>query len=373
MKHTLLITSVGSLVGQNIFDTLNGRRHSFHVIGLNTNENNPVIFRCDHVIKCPPADTPGFDSYLSSVIDQTQPDFVLPGRDADVGILAEIRRRRPELSGKLPVGTPELAGMMDDKSSSAAFASAHGLPFARTVDSREKNISVICASLGQLGYPMVAKPRNGFGSHGVKYILTEAQALQLLNRYPGLYVFQTLIDPPLGFHEYCEAYLRDLQAGIPAFFQLPDDRQYAGQCMISNDGSIGPVFCSRSLMVLGRCERSEAVDHSGMKKTIQDYASVLAESGWKGPLNVQGRMGPEGFTAIELNGRFSGSTSARSWMGYDEIRELYLAFRREDIGRIDHRPTYPMGPVHRVFTDMPLMNTDMEKLRTTGQWHINEH
>jgi hypothetical protein len=367
-KYTLLITSAGSLVGQNIFDTIDGRREKFHVSGLNTVTDNPVMFRSDELFLCPPTKSAEYLPFLTSIIERIQPDFVLPGRDADVGVLARLKMARKDLADMIPVGTPELADMMDDKAASARFAEDHGLPFAETMDSFGKNPQEIGMGLEKIGYPMIAKPRNGFGSNGVKYIEDEQQAVRLSGMYPDLYVFQSLIDPPAGFQAYLDQYKRDIEAGIPAFFQLPDDRQYAGQCMIGTKGNISDIFCSKSYMLLGRCERLDVIDHAQMKEIVRQYASTMASAGWVGPFNLQGRMGPNGFTPIEMNGRFTGGTSSRSWMGFDEIRLLYLAFKGIDIGTMDARPARPMGPVHRVFTDMPIKNTDMADLSKTGHW-----
>ena len=367
-KYTLLITSAGSLVGQNIFDTIDGRREKFHITGLNTVIDNPVMFRSDEIFLCPPTKSAEYLPLLTSIIERIQPDFVLPGRDADVGVLAQLKMARKDLADKIPVGTPELADMMDDKAASARFAVANGLPFAQTVDSFGKNPQEIGMALKNIGYPMIAKPRNGFGSNGVKYIEDEQQAVRLSRLYPDLYVFQSLIDPPAGFHAYLDQYKRDIEAGIPAFFQLPDDRQYAGQCMIGPEGNISDIICTKAYMVLGRCERSEAINHAHMEETVRQYASTMAAAGWVGPFNLQGRMGPNGFTPIEMNGRFTGGTSSRSWMGFDEIRLLYLAFKGIDIGPMDDRPAHPMGPIHRVFTNMPITDAAMDELNNTGHW-----
>ena len=366
--HRLIITSVGSLVGENIFDTIEGRRNDFFIIGLNTIANNPVVYRCDEALISPPSNSESFPEFLISMIDRFKPDFVLPGRDADVGVLAGIRQRRPDLSSLFPVGSGVAAEIMNDKLASAQFAEKMGLPFAPTIDAANQDTKAFTTQLSRLGYPLIAKPRSGSGSIGVKYILNEGQAIQLTRLYPDAYVFQPLINPPQGFESHCDLYLRDVDAGVPAFFHLPDDSQYAGQCMIDPEGRVGEIFCGRSLMVLGRCERAEKIDDPGMTEVVRSFASAFADIGWIGPFNIQGRMGANGFIAIEMNGRFSGSTSARSWMGYDEIRALYLAFRGFDIGHNTTRPIHSEGPVHRILSDMPLRDSNMATLSSTGYW-----
>lgn len=367
-KYSLLITSMGSLVGQNIIEMLQGRRDAFYLIGLNTETNNPMIYQCDEVWKCPPAASDAYIDFLLRIIRDTEPDFVLPGRDEDVGILATIRQCYPEWSSRFPVGTPQAAAIMDDKHQSAAFALDQGLPFARSIDPVEFSEHQLRIKLEGLGFSMIAKPRAGFGSHGVKYILNIDQAILLGKLSPGEYVFQELIDPPAGFSRHLDRYMREMEAGIPAFIQLPDDRQYAGQCMIGPEGDIGHVFCSRSTMVIGRCERAEAINNAGMSSVVHRFATAMAGIGWRGVFNIQGRMSDRGFIPIEMNGRFSGSTSARGWMGYDEIRALYWFFKGIDIGPNPERPDSPTGLVHRVLSDRHVRYSDIETLDQTGHW-----
>ena len=367
-KHSLLITSMGSLVGQNIMELLQGRRHTFHVAGLNTESDNAVIFQSDEIWKCPPSAADAYPDFLIRIIEKLQPDFVLPGRDSDVGILSKIRDQYPEWSDMLPVGTTEAAEIMDDKFQSADFAVRHGLPFARSIDPTELSGEPLAAAILALGFPQIAKPRKGFGSQGVRYLINLDQALLLCSHSPGEYVLQELIDPPAGLTKHIERYLKELEAGIPAFFQLPDDRQYAGQCMIAPGGEIGPVCCSRSTMVIGRCERSEVIINPEMEGIVRRYAEAISDIGWRGPFNIQGRMSDRGFVAVEMNGRFSGSTSARGWMGHDEIRELYLAFRGIDIGPNPDRPTGHEGLVLRVLSDRHIRYMDIATLNQSGYW-----
>jgi hypothetical protein len=121
-------------------------------------------------------------------------------------------------------------------------------------------------------------------------------------------------------------------------------------------------------MVIGRCERSEVIINPEMEGIVRRYAEAMSDIGWRGPFNIQGRMSDRGFVAVEMNGRFSGSTSARGWMGHDEIRELYLAFRGIDIGPNPDRPTGHEGLVLRVLSDRHIRYMDIATLNQSGYW-----
>ena len=118
----LMMLSAGSLVGQNILDSLEGRRHRLRIIGLNSLPHNPRVFRCDRAYLVPSANSPEFESRLADIIGKEDPDLILPGRDDDILTLIRLRQCRPEWKKKIPMGSLEAAEIMDDKSRSAEFA-----------------------------------------------------------------------------------------------------------------------------------------------------------------------------------------------------------------------------------------------------------
>lgn len=91
----IAITSVGSLVGQNILDSLEGRREGIEVVGVNSVAAAAGNFRCDRAYLAPPASRSGeYLDRLAAVLNEEKPDLVLPGRDDDVLALARLKGKR---------------------------------------------------------------------------------------------------------------------------------------------------------------------------------------------------------------------------------------------------------------------------------------
>jgi carbamoylphosphate synthase large subunit len=88
---SILITSVGSLVGLNILDSLEAMRTRLRVVGTNSEPKAPNNFRCDVAYLAPETADPAFIARLRTIIAHEKPDLVLAGRDAD---LAPWRRSR---------------------------------------------------------------------------------------------------------------------------------------------------------------------------------------------------------------------------------------------------------------------------------------
>lgn len=98
-KHSLLITSMGSLVGQNIMELLQGRRHTFHVAGLNTESDNAVIFQSDEIWKCPPSAADAYPDFLIRIIENC--NRILCCRGGTVMWASYLRSEISILSGQI--------------------------------------------------------------------------------------------------------------------------------------------------------------------------------------------------------------------------------------------------------------------------------
>ena len=351
MFHILLL-SAGSLLGQNVLDALEGRRDRVRITGLNTVGGNPRVFRCDRAYKAPAALTPGFVDFLRDIVAREKPDLILPGRDEDLIFLAQLAEQDPEMARLIPGGSLHAVRIMNDKALSYRFAQEHGLPFAESfVLDASANAEQAIAWAARQGYPVLAKPREGFGSNGIRILCEEAHLRALLRRAPSGLVLQEMIDFGEDRWKQVQQFRETADAGVPLFFQVPDNRQYAGQALIQRDGTVSHVFTSLSLMVLGRCESAQPLPDPELVRVTRAYAEAFARLGWRGVFNLQCRKHGASYRVNELNGRMSGSTSARRYLGFDEPRELIRAFCNHDIGPDPRETGCTDGVVYRSLTD----------------------
>ncbi len=359
MDKSLLITSVGSLVGQNILDSLEGRRAGLAVVGLNSVAASPNIYRCDRAYLAPAAcQSAAYRTRLMQVLRAEQPRLVLPGRDDDVLLLAALREQAPEWAHAIPCGPPAMARLLGDKLLSGSFAAAHGLPFA---DTASGDLAAIRALAMRHGFPLIAKPRAGNGSRGVRIVYDEAE-LAAASRIDG-YLFQEYLSPgdevmQLG---------RERGAGVP-LFHAPGYAQYACQCLITPAGRVVSMICTEVVLVAGRAERSVVVDDADVGATAGAYAEALARSGWRGSLNLQGRRDRAGrFKVYELNGRLTGGTAARLCHGVDEVGLLC-----EHYAGVTLPPSPRLGDAGQVvmksLVEFPVQRSDVATMEQSRQW-----
>lgn len=356
----ILITSVGSLVGQNILDSLQDRRADVEIVGVNSLASAAGNFRCDRCYLAPPATS--FDAYqerLHSILRQELPDLVLPGRDDDVVVLAAIKEAVPSLCAAIPVGPLSIANVFDDKWASHGFAIGHGLPYVDTA--LAEDLPSVRQIVSRHGFPLIAKPRRGNGSRGTRVVFDDTQCAAA-RKLDG-YVLQHYVQPE-------PEVMRSQQgdgAGVP-LFHAPVLQQIVSQAVIGFDGQVRGVFCTFIDLVMGRAERIVWLDDAEVMEITHRYAEAVAAAGWVGALNVQGRRDKGGaFLVYELNGRVSGGTMARLLLGFDEVGMLVESFTGRTIPP-SSKGIGTHGIVTKSLADFTAEPNAIADLQDLGKW-----
>jgi carbamoyl-phosphate synthase large subunit len=357
---TILITSVGSLVGQSILDSLENRRQNLRIVGTNSDASAWGNFRCETAYLVRPAvDRTAFAKDLSSVIEREAPDVIIPGRDDDIELLGRLRDRLYPDSGAFLCGHSDFAAVMADKVRSWHFARDKALPFAPTVETGLPDSLRDALSLGnQYGFPLIAKPRYGNGTRGVRLVVNADQ----LQRIAGLRDYA--IQPFIGDKPECEL---DTSCGLPFFWEVPEQALFGAQILIGRDASVLDTCLFQLIMVMGRCEGMTLIKDPRLLAVAHQYADAAIQAGWIGILNVQmKKRSDQTYTAIEMNGRFSGSTSGRRFFGFDEVRIMLNAWLGESF--IPPHPGSISRSIVRQFIDIPVPDSDISTLKAHGVW-----
>lgn len=310
----ILITSVGSLVGQNIIEGLDRQR--YRITGINSEVDAVSNFLCDRIYLTPPLDdTAAFSRRFEQIVEQEQPDVIIPGRDDDIVFLAQRD------SSKVMAGPAALATILRDKWLSHRFAQRHGLPFVETVCA-EDGASALLDLRERHGWPIVAKPRNGCASRGV-VLAGDASQLAVAAGWPG-YCFQ----PWLGDAPALDALRETMRGGVPLGWSLPQSDKTSMDGWITPAGEIGGLFCTlHEQVVLGRSERVRRLDSPRASAILLAYAHALQKEGWRGPFNIQLGHDCHGeLQAFEINGRFTGSAATLHELGLDFVQGAIAAF-----------------------------------------------
>lgn len=341
----ILLTSAGTLVGKVVLDALEGRRAGLHIVGCDASPKGANQGRCDSLHQVPLTGRDGWADAILSLVRSEQPDIVIPGRDDDVEELAVLALGHPELRRALLAGSAQVAHAISDKALTSEFAVRHSLAFAATVlTGLPESPAKAETLLRDHGFPLIAKPAKGSGSVGVRALLNTSH-LEAAMASSGL-VIQPFIGAPkdLGM---------PTDIGLPLFWEIPETSLHAVQYLIGRDGSILGQCAHRARMVRGRCEELWACDEPGLLAVTDAFARAAVADGWKGPFNVQAKRTHDGeWRVIELNGRFSGGTSSRRFLGFDEVALLVNHWLGSAV--VPPSPVQPVRHVVRQLADYPI-------------------
>jgi len=365
----ILITSVGSLVGQNILDVLELRRKNIQVIGMNSVAENQRNFRCDRVYLVPPTDLHGaFEEAFDHIFKIEKPDFVLAGRDIDVVFLAEYKEKHSEIGNTIPCGHSWIAKILYDKYDSFLFARQYDLPFADTfLYTSNKDFEALKQFTALHAFPLIVKPRHGFGSLNV-FFVTDNNQLYALAEKNKEFIIQEYLCPDKNFATYLDQYTR----GLPLFFQIPEQNHFVSQIVISPEKEILGVFSSKHTLVGGKAESSIIYKNEAIEELVQKYLNVLVSAGWKGSLNIQYKPDINGIWKVfEMNPRMVGASSSRMLLGFDELGMLINSFKPEIDFPLIVSNNKQNGTVLKYLTDHYLDADHVEELSKNKVWNKN--
>jgi len=362
-KPTLLLMSGACLVGQNVYTCLTPHRNALRLVATNSEAKEPTLFDFDAVYLTPPTQGSSavFNRRFTEILELESPLLIIPCRDEDILVLAQIRERCPASERrKLLCGNVETASVMLDKLQSWHFSVEHGLPFAATI-AMDAPLDQLKAFAERHGYPLLAKPREGFASRGVFLILNQEQ-LARATRHRG-HLLQEYLGHPEPVLDYATGVANE---GVPLFHSL-EGLKHSIQLLISPEGEVGDAFVTCNKMVFGKSERVTFENAPDIQALGLHCGKVFAQAGWRGPLNIQCERTPDGRVVIyEFNGRFTGATAARYLLGHDEVGTALQSFA--GITLVPPQTALGVGEVIRLPNSRLVAPLEVEQLNQAGFW-----
>lgn len=355
--------SGGCLAGQNVVSSLQRQRNDIFLCALNSDPEETSLSNFDTVWLVPELrKEPGrFAKLFNRALEKLQPSLIIPCRDDDVLFLAERSEEVPELLSHALCGSSACARVMINKNASHVFSRRHSLPFAPTIDCKDDPVQIF-EFAGEHGYPLVSKPAEGYASRGISFVMNE--------RHLESHIGQsgTVLQAFLGKPEPLIQHVVDVEKhGVP-LFQTFEAIKTSIQIFIQKTGIVEGTFVTENVMKQGRSEAVSTALSDDAMEIGKSCAEAFAGAGWRGPLNIQCQRNADGKLVIyEYNGRYTGATSARLLLGYDEVGMALrdycpeLAFDVCDQAVTDS--------VSRALVSRRATPSVVEDLKEKGVWH----
>ena len=194
-RGKLLVTSVGSGVGHRIVAAARRAAAAWPVVGANSVALSAGVFHRDSAWLVPPtADERAHRDRLLEIVEAERPLMVVPSRDEDLPALAAMREPFAELGAFALVGEADGIDVCLVKYRCAVVLRAEGLPFTATAVTREE----VEALQTSRGFPLLAKPRRGSGSRGVRPLFDWDDVEAVLGASPEMVVQEYLVPKSWG-------------------------------------------------------------------------------------------------------------------------------------------------------------------------------
>ena len=262
------------------------------------------------------------DTYLDTLLalaERESVDVVLPGSEAELRVISDNRARFAELGVFLPINPKSVIDLSLDKSRTAEFFADHGLGFPRSATITSTDDLELVDFL-----PAVLKPSIGGGGSANIMLAQSLEELRVFGRYLlGIY-------PEFVVQEYVGT----------------EDSEYTVGVLLDMDGALVNSIAMRriirsglgaKLRVANRTGRTELGEHLAISSGIsqgefvapfalnRECERIALELGARAAINIQCRWVGGRPVVFEVNPRFSGTSSSRALVGYNELAVLLRA------------------------------------------------
>lgn len=293
---TILVTGVGALIGQGIIDALNNSadRKGLKLIGIDRNKDTHSRFLCDEFIQKPyiDEDSEEYLEFWCNLITEEGIELILPGIEDDVIFFDQNRKSQVNLPALL--NSREILDLGLDKYELFKFASANNIPTILTVLASDCQ-SIKCHNLHET--KTIVKPRSSNGSRGMFRFEGNGELSNFLTIKSSEELGDFIIQPYIG----------------------SDSEEYTASIFGFGDGTYqGPIAFNRLLAKEGYTKYAKTVDSPAEINSMIDSIAVKCMP--SGPTNFQFRKHNNRFVLMEINPRFSSTTSVKAAFGFDETQ-----------------------------------------------------
>jgi carbamoyl-phosphate synthase large subunit len=324
-RMCVLVTGVGGRsVGHQILHGLLLLGSKYRIIACDSDSFAYGLYQVPVRYRVPQASSADYIASLLSLVEREHVDVILPGTEPETLVLSGAAAQFNAAGCSVVANPRSVVQLCSDKAKLYEWLSPNGFFVPKTAAS-----SAWRELVATTGFPVVAKPtKMTGGSRGVALLASEEEVEQYLQSPPtaATIVFQEYVDGP--------------------------ESEYTVGVMVSKAGEvIDSIVMRRNLtgLTLGierdiagkRYALSTGYSQGYIIKDpfIQSECEQLAiKIGARGPMNIQCRVSDGKVFVFEVHPRFSGTSSFRADVGFNEPDVLIRNFcGNEQFSRLQYR------------------------------------
>lgn len=353
----ILITAVGGgTVGESIILALQQSNLKLILYGANITPLTPYLYLLEKGFLVPKAN---LKEYIPKIIDICIKDSInaiIPGNEEELKIIAENEKVFLKNNIVPLINSPALIERCYDKFRQYEYLKRLGILCPKSALPKDKRDFIRTH-----GFPFLIKPQRGSGSRNVTLITNDRELREAENYFQKnntKHFFQEFIPSDMG--EYTIGVVLTQTGKIIDSIALK--RIHEGISLKSRSKNKNTTFVISSGISQGLF-----VDDP---KILDEAEKIAVKIKARGPLNIQARLTKEGLCVMEINPRFSGSTSMRAGIGFN-CPELVIrdVFFHEKLHRVNYkRNVLALRVLRNIFID----NKNIEKITKYGYYEKNK-
>lgn len=309
----VLVTGVGGGGhGEQILKALRLAETDYHIVGTDMSPYSKGLMEVDHPCVVPPARDPAYLETILDICRRHEIRAVFHGSEHELLALSRARETLNEAGLVLPVNTRSIIETCSDKVQTSEALAAHGfevVPFrkVRTPEDLETVETL----------PVVLKPSVGGGGSAGTVIAQTREELMTFGRSllagGAELIAQDYVGTPDS--EYTVGVLHDLDGTFLNAIAVKRNITTALSNRLRERNRSGREDLGPDLTISNGISQGEIGPFPEVTEPCVRIAEAL---GSRGPLNIQCRLVDSNVHIMEINPRFSGTTSLRAMVGFNE-------------------------------------------------------
>lgn len=305
----VLVTGVGGGGnGEQLVKALRMAKTAYRIFGADITPLSKGLFLTDERIILPPAGAPEYLDELLRVCRQNRIDALFTGSEPELKRISAVQDEIRANGVFLPMNPASVIETCLDKAKTMTFLSENGFSFPETTAIRSvADLAAVAA------FPVVLKPSIGGGGSANTFIAQSADELRLfgewmLRIYPEFIVQRYVGNPDC---EFTVGVLCDMEGELINSIAVKKNILSALSCRMK----IKSRFSDELLVISNGITQGAIGRYPEVTRQCEEIALRL---GTRSAINIQLRFVDGKAHVFEINPRYSGTSSFRAMVGYNE-------------------------------------------------------
>ena len=313
MKTKILITGIGGgSVGRQILKALKLSHLSFFIYGCDVTDLTFGKNEVDTFIKVPYANNKDYINFVIKTCIRNNIKVLFPGSEKELQTISAHKERFEKEGIYVPINSKQLIDNCLNKITCTNFLLENGF---------KSPISLKIETLNDLKkinfFPVVLKPFSGAGGSANVMIAQNKKELELFSSYLLLNGINIMAQEYIGkpTEEYTVGVLCSSKGTLINSIVLNRHITSGLGYKLGVANKTKNKDLGDKLIISSGISQGEFIDRSFINEVCEEIALKLQATS---TINIQGRVHKKEFYIFEINPRFSGTTSARAVVGFNE-------------------------------------------------------